>query len=87
VLILLLEDRYVRDRPVGDLRRPVHFAVTWNQLRRLEPCCGSPDAPAFMRWFRASGRYLGFIVCPARGLPPGRRTEAEAVLDSLRVVA
>jgi hypothetical protein len=27
VIVLLLEDRWAQDRPVGDLRRPRHFTV------------------------------------------------------------
>jgi hypothetical protein len=88
VLILLLEDRLRVDRPVGDLRRPAHFRVTWNRLTRLKGGgCGEPSVPAFMRWFRVKGRYLGYIVYP--GSAPGARTKSQAltVLDSLRVRA
>jgi hypothetical protein len=85
VLLLVLEDRYAQDRPFGDLRRPKHFSVAWNKLVRLKSVCGLPDAPAFMRYFKVHGRYLGFIVYP--GLEVGARTRAQtlAVMDSVHV--
>ena len=43
MLILLLEDRYRQDRPVGDLRRPAHFSIAWNRMVRLKPICGNPN--------------------------------------------
>jgi hypothetical protein len=87
VVILLLEDRYVQDRPVGDLRRPTHFAIAWNKLVRLEPnrYCGSPNAPAAMHYFKTHGRYLGFIVYPGANVDARTRASTLAVLDSLRI--
>jgi hypothetical protein len=85
VLLLLLEDRYLQDRPVGDLRRPAHFAVAWSRLRRLKAVCGNPDAPAFMRHFKSRGRYLGFIVYPSGRVPPQVRRATLELMDSLRV--
>ncbi|MGH2998671.1 MAG: hypothetical protein ACRDNM_05150 [Gaiellaceae bacterium] len=84
VLILLLEDRYRQDRPTGDLQRPAHFSVAWNRPVTLKPICGMPNTPAFLRYFRAHGRYVGFIVYPAG--PIGSRTRAAtlAIMDSLR---
>ena len=87
VVILLLEDRYVQDRPAGNLQRPVHFTIAWNHLVRLEPSgyCGSPIAPASMHYFKTQRRYLGFIVYPGSELSPGTRAQALGVMDSLRV--
>jgi hypothetical protein len=62
VLIVLLEDHLRQDRPGGNLRRPAHFSVTWNRLVGVKAACGLPEAPAFMRYFKTHGRYLGFIV-------------------------
>lgn len=45
VLVFVLEVRLREDRPIGDLRRPSHFTVEWEHLRRFEPCCQSPTAP------------------------------------------
>ena len=87
VVLLLLEDRYVQDRPVGDLRRPLHFTIAWNRLTRLEPggYCGNPNVPASMHYFKTHGRYLGFIVYPGTGITSTVREETLAVMDSLRV--
>lgn len=87
VVILLLEDRYVQDRPTGNLRRPVHFTIVWNRLVKLEPSgyCGSPNAPASMRYFKTHGRYLGFIVYPGAGLSSSIRAATLTVMDSLHV--
>jgi hypothetical protein len=85
VLILLLEDRYRVDRPVGDLRRPVHFSVAWDHLTGLKGACDAPSGPAFMRYFRAHGRYIGFIVYPGAHLGPATRARTLQVMDSLRV--
>jgi hypothetical protein len=87
VVVLLVEDRLKADRPVGDLRRPTHFAVRWNRLTRLEPAgfCGNPDAPAFVRYFRVRSRYLGFIVYPGRHPRRGVRAATVARMDSLSV--
>ena len=89
VVILLLEDRYAQDRPIGDLRRPAHFAIAWNRLVRRDPrgFCGSPNAPASMRYFKTHGRYLGFIVYPGATIGPRTRATTLAVMDSLRVTA
>jgi len=87
VLILVLEDRYRQDRPVGDLRRPARFSVTWSRLARLKQFCGNPDAPAFMRYFRARGRYIGFIVYPGRHVSSRTRADTLDVMDSIRVEA
>jgi hypothetical protein len=87
VVILLLEDRYVQDRPTGDLRRPVHFTIAWDRLVKLEPggYCGSPHAPASMQYFKTNGRYLGFIVYPGAAMGSSTRAKTLAVMDSLRV--
>jgi hypothetical protein len=37
VIVLLLEDRQIQDRPLGDLRVPSHFQIDWNSLRTLAP--------------------------------------------------
>jgi hypothetical protein len=89
VVILLLEDRYVQDRPVGDLRRPTHFAIAWNKLVRLEPnrYCGNPNAPAAMHYFKTHGRYLGFIVYPGAAVDAQTRATTLAVMDGLRAGA
>lgn len=86
VLVLLLEDRQARDRPVGDLRRPGHFSVAWARLRRLDGSgCGFPDAPMFMRYFESHGRYLGFIVYPGARVGAATRAQTLALMDSLHV--
>jgi hypothetical protein len=87
VVILLLEDRYVQDRPTGNLRRPVHFTIDWNLLVRLKPSGygGAPSAPASMHYFKTRGRYLGFIVYPGAGIGPSIRAKTLTVMDSLRV--
>jgi hypothetical protein len=89
VVVILLEDRFVQDRPVGNLHRPAHFTIAWNKLVRLEPggYCGSPNAPASMHYFKTRERYLGFIVYP--GAHVGLRTRAQtlAVMNSLRLGA
>jgi len=89
VVILLLEDRYVQDRPVGDLLRPAHFTIAWNKLARLEPgrYCGSPNAPASMHYFKTHERYLGFIVYPGARIGPRTRAKTLALMDSLRIGA
>jgi hypothetical protein len=87
VVIFLLEDRYVQDRPTGNLRRPVHFTVAWKRLVKLEPggYCGSLNAPAAMHYFETNGRYLGFIVYPGPRLGASTRAGTLTVMDSLRV--
>jgi hypothetical protein len=85
VLVFVLEDRLREDRPAGDLRRPTHFTVDWGHLRRLEPCCQSPTAPAFLRYVKQSGRYVGFVVYPVGTIDPTTRSETLGLLDSLRV--
>jgi hypothetical protein len=83
VLVFVLEDHAVK--PVGDLRRPHHFKIAWHTTRGLEPCCGEPDGPASMHWFRQHGRYLGFVVFMRGDVPAARRATTEHVLDSLRL--
>ena len=83
----MLEDRYIQDRPVGDLPRATHFSVTWNRLVRLKAVCGLPNAPAYMRYFKTHGRYLGFIVYPGERVDETTRAKTLAVMDSLRVGA
>jgi hypothetical protein len=85
VLVVLLEDRYRQDRPVGDLRRPRHFSVTWNRLVHLEPCCSMPASPAYMRYLQAHGRYLGFIVYPGGAVGAKTREATVTLMDSLHV--
>lgn len=85
VAILLLEDRYRRDRPSGELRRPAHFSIAWSRLVHVKPLCGSPDTPAFMRAFLIRRRYFVFIVYPGTHVSPQTRAETLAVLDSVRV--
>jgi len=87
VLILLLEDRYRQDRPLGDLRRPGHFTINWHRLVRLKPICGDPNAPAFLRYFKTHGRSIGFIVYPGARIDPQTRAKTLAVMNSLRVSA
>jgi hypothetical protein len=50
VLVLVMEDHV--NKPVGPLRRPVHFRVPWGHLQRLEGCCGTPSSPGALLWFR-----------------------------------
>jgi len=85
VVLLLLEDRYVQDRPSGDLRRPAHFSVAWNRLVHLKTFCGLPNARAVMRYFTSHGRYLGFIVYPGTHVGSTVRAKTLALMDSLRV--
>jgi hypothetical protein len=85
VLILLLEDRLRKDRPSGDLRRPAHFSISWNRLVRVKPVCGDPDAPAYMRYIKTHGRYIGFIVYPGTQIWSNTRSKTVAVMDSLRI--
>jgi hypothetical protein len=83
VLVFLLEDHAFK--PAGDLRRPRHFRVAWQTKHGLEPCCGEPDGPASMHWFRQRGRYLGFVVFINGDVPATRRATTEHMLDSLRL--
>jgi hypothetical protein len=87
VIVLLLEDRQVQDRPSGDLRLPRHFQIDWNDLRRLDPdgFCGNPKGPTAMHYFKTHGRYLGYIVYPARNVGLRVRAQTLALMDSLRV--
>lgn len=87
VIVLLLEDRQVQDRPSGDLHRPRHFTIDWRSLRRLAPdgYCGNPRGPAAMHYFKTHGRYLGFIIYPGSGLSASARASTLALMDSLRV--
>ena len=85
VVVVLLEDRHVR--PLGDLRRPAHFSVRWNRLVRVRGDCGLPNAPAFIRYFKTQGRYLGFIVYPGAHVGKATRAKTLALMDSLRVSA
>lgn len=89
VLVLVMEDRYVQDRPAGDLRRPNHFAVSWDQLRHLDggSACDLPDSPAYLRYFKTHGRYIGFIVFPGRQVSSSTRAKTLVVMDSIRVNA
>jgi hypothetical protein len=87
VLILLLEDRYRQDRPVGNLRRPAHFVVAWRRLVHLKPSCGLPNAPAYMRYFKTHTRYIGFIVYPTGRINAEVRADTLAIMDSLLVTA
>jgi hypothetical protein len=83
VLVLLLEDRHVRPR--GDLRRPAHFSVRWNRLVRVQGDCGLPNAPAFIRYFKTGGRYIGFIVYPGTHVGGATRAKTLALMDSLHL--
>lgn len=87
VIVLLLEDRQVQDRPSGDLRRPLRFTVDWERLRTLAPdgYCGNPRGSAAMHYFKTHGRYLGFIVYPGSHVGASARAKTLALMDSLRV--
>ncbi|HEU5361940.1 MAG TPA: hypothetical protein VFU56_01305 [Gaiellaceae bacterium] len=85
VLVFVLEVQMREDRPVGNLRRPRHFAVDWTHLRRLEPCCEAPTAPAYLRYVRQQGRYIGFIVYPIGRVGPATRAATERLVDSLTI--
>jgi hypothetical protein len=87
VIVLLLEDRQVQDRPSGDLRRPLRFAVDWESLRTLAPdgYCGNPRGAAAMHYFKTHGRYLGFIVYPGSHVGASARARTLVLMDSLRV--
>jgi hypothetical protein len=85
VTVLLLEDRLKIDQPHNAPPRPAHFVVRWNELREITPICGNPKPPAYMFWFRAKGRYLGFIVYPTGAIPQTTRAKTLALMDSLRV--
>ena len=89
VLVVVLEDRYAQDRPLGDLRRPKQFSVAWDRLRRLDggSACGLPAAPAYLRYFEAHGRYIGFAVFPGSRPAAATRAQTLALLDSVRVSA
>jgi hypothetical protein len=84
VIVAVLEDHAFK--PGGDLRRPGHFAIDWQSTREIAPCCGTPDGPASMHWFRQGGRYLGFIVYIGRSVPAARRAATEHMVDSIRLV-
>jgi hypothetical protein len=85
VTILLLEDRYRQDRPLGNLQRPAHFSITWNRLVRFKPICGNPNTPAFGRYIKTHSRYLGFIVYPGSQIDANTRSKTLAVMNSLRI--
>lgn len=85
VLVVLLEDRYRQDRPVGDLHRPKHFSVSWNHLAHIKPSCGLPASPAYMHYVKTEGRYLGFIVYPGSALDATTRAATITLMDSLHV--
>jgi hypothetical protein len=85
VLVVLLEDRYRQDRPLGDLRRPQNFAVSWNHLAQIKPSCGLPASPAYMHYVKTHGRYLGFIVYPGSAVDAKTRAATIALMDSLHV--
>lgn len=89
VIVLLLEDRQVQDRPSGDLRLPRHFEIVWNDLRTLKPdgYCGNPRGPAAMHYFKTHGRYLGYIVYPGSGIGLRVRAQTLALMDSLHVTS
>jgi hypothetical protein len=89
VTVLLLEDRQVQDRPIGDLRRPRHFKVDWESLRTLSPdgYCGNPRGRAAMHYFKIHRRYLGFIVYPGSKVGTVTRAKTLALMDSLRVTS
>jgi hypothetical protein len=89
VIVAVMEDVQVQDRPVGDLRRPRHFQIDWSSLRILAPdgFCGNPKGPAVMHYFKTRGRYLGFIVYPGRNVTARTRAQTLALMDSLRVAA
>jgi hypothetical protein len=87
VIVLLLEDRQLQDRPSGDLGLPRHFHVDWNSLRTLEPdgFCGNPKGPAVMHYFKTHNRYLGYIVYPGSNAGLRVRKQTLTLMDSLRV--
>lgn len=85
VLVVLLEDRYRQDRPPGNLHRPRHFVVTWHHLTHIKPSCGLPASPAYMRYFKTHGRYLGFIVYPGGAVTAKTRAATLRLMDSLRL--
>jgi hypothetical protein len=85
VLVVLLEDRYRQDRPLGDLRRPQHFSGNWNHLAQIKPSCGLPASPAYMHYVKTHGRYLGFIVYPGSAVDATTRAATIALMDSLHV--
>jgi hypothetical protein len=85
VLVFVLEVRVREDRPVGDLRRPAHFTVDWDNMRRLEPCCGSPTAPSYLRYVKLQNRYVGFVVYPVGRISTTTRSETLRLLDSLTI--
>lgn len=85
VLVVLLEDRYRQDRPVGDLRRPRHFSVTWNHLAHIKPSCGLPASPAYMRYVKTRSRCLGFIVYPGGVVGAKTREATVTLMNSLHV--
>ncbi|MHB8469021.1 MAG: hypothetical protein ACYDCH_04595 [Gaiellaceae bacterium] len=87
VLLLLLEDRSRQDRPEGDLQRPAHFSIRWNRLVSVKSICGNPSAPAFMRYIKTHGRYIGFSVYPGSPIASHTRAMTLAVMDSLRVTS
>lgn len=85
VVVLLLEDRQVQDRPSGDLRLPKHFQIGWAFLHRLAPdgFCGNPKGRASMHYFKTRRRYLGYIVYPGRHVGLRVRAQTLALMDSL----
>jgi hypothetical protein len=85
VLVFVLEVQVRGDRPVGDLRRPRHFAVDWTHLRRLEPCCEAPTAPSYLRYVRQHGRYIGFVVYPVGRVGAATRAATGRLVDSLTI--
>jgi hypothetical protein len=85
VLVVLLEDRYSQDRPVGDLHRPQHFSVSCNHLAQIKPSCGLPASPASMHFVKTHGRYLGFIIYPGSAVDAKTREATVTLMDSLHV--
>ena len=83
VIVAVLEDHAYK--PAGDLRRPRHFAIDWQSTREIAPCCGTPDGPASMHWFKEGGRYIGFIVYIGRGVTASHRAATERMVDGLRL--
>ena len=87
MIVLLLEDLQVQDRPSGDLRPQHHFQIDWTSVRTLEPdgFCGNQKGPAAIHYFKMHDRYLGYIVYPGRNVSRRVRTQTLVLMDSLRV--
>jgi len=89
VIVLLLEDRQLQDRPSGDLcgSRDTSRSTGTTTYVQLEPdgFCGNPKGPAAMHYFKTHSRYLGYIVYPGSSVGPRVRAQTVALMDSLRV--